>query len=194
MIVGIDNGLDGGIVALSDVPGLPPIAMIPMPTYERKRRAKGKDKKPRLEREVDTTGLLNFLIKVCFAKNDGSTIFYVEQAPRHAPNANSLRVMSFTYGKIIAILECAFPKAPCFRVRCGNDLDGWQRAMLPNAMPKGSKEAAMKLAKTLWPEETWLASDKCRKPHDGMIDGALIAHWGLCQTLGIAVPSLKDQP
>lgn len=176
MHVGFDNGLGGGIVALSDIEGLPPIAMIPMPTLKRKRRSKGK-KKSKYESELDTAALLKFLEEIQ-AKNDGTTIFHVEQCPRTAQKMDSMRVMSFTYGKIIGILEAKYDKAPLKRVRCGNDNDGWQKALLGRTGKGETKPAALALARKLWPEETWLPSDRCTVPHDGMIDGALIAFFG----------------
>jgi len=38
-------------------------------------------------------------------------------------------------------------------------------------------------ARQLWPDETWLASPRCTKPHDGMIDAALIAEYARISNL-----------
>jgi hypothetical protein len=164
MHIGIDNGLNGGIVALSDVERvsaegryLAPIAKIPMPTLKRKRKAKGKGK---------------------------PCVFHIEQCPRHSRDKSAMRVMAFTYGKIIGILEAAFPYCELKRVRSGNDTDGWQRALLPDMKPGQSKAEALKLAKQLWPEEDWRASERCEVSHDGMIDGALIAFFGRRKVIG----------
>ena len=49
-------------------------------------------------------------------------------------------------------------------------------------MPKGqkfnTKAAALNVAKQIFPAETWLKSERCTKPHDGMIDAALLAEYG----------------
>lgn len=177
MHIGIDNGLDGGIVALSDLPGVAPIAMISMPTYERKRKAKP-GKPAKMEREVDTAGVLRFLQEVN-AKNDGTTIFHIEQCPRHAASANAMRVMAFSYGKLIGMLEAVYYNAPLKRVRCGNDNDGWQKALFEGMKPgDDTKDLAEKLARKLWPSERWLANARCSVADDGMIDAALIGYYG----------------
>jgi hypothetical protein len=191
MHIGIDNGLNGGIVALSDVERvsaegryLAPIAKIPMPTLKRKRKAKGKGKPPKYEREVDTAKLIAFIRDELHVTPKQPCVFHIEQCPRHSRDKSAMRVMAFTYGKIIGILEAAFPYCELKRVRSGNDTDGWQRALLPDMKPGQSKAEALKLAKQLWPEEDWRASERCEVSHDGMIDGALIAFFGRRKVIG----------
>lgn len=54
--------------------------------------------------------------------------------------------------------------------------------MIPGA--KGdTKPRALAKALQLWPGETFLASERCRVPHDGMIDAALIAEYGRINNL-----------
>lgn len=43
---------------------------------------------------------------------------------------------------------------------------------------KCPKTRSLWVAKQLWPHETWLASERSRVPHDGLIDAALIALYG----------------
>jgi hypothetical protein len=40
------------------------------------------------------------------------------------------------------------------------------------------KDRSLWCAKHIWPEQTFLATDKSKKPHDGLIDAALIAYYG----------------
>jgi hypothetical protein len=54
----------------------------------------------------------------------------------------------------------------------------WQRVMLPNCAKGDTKPAALAKAKQLWPAETWLATNRSTKPHDGLVDAALIAEFG----------------
>jgi len=66
----------------------------------------------------------------------------------------------------------------------------WQKAMFKGETPqykitksgkrnaKDTKKMAQVVASRLFPDETFLRSDRCSKPHDGMIDAALIAYWG----------------
>ena len=54
----------------------------------------------------------------------------------------------------------------------------WQKAMLGHlAPPYDTKKAALGVANILAPEECWLKSKRCSKPHDGMIDAFLIARY-----------------
>jgi crossover junction endodeoxyribonuclease RuvC len=56
----------------------------------------------------------------------------------------------------------------------------WQAVMLaghPRSTAK-SKGAEYLVASRLWPNANWRATDKCRVPHDGMVDAALIAEYG----------------
>lgn len=41
-----------------------------------------------------------------------------------------------------------------------------------------AKERSLWCAKHLWPHQSFLATDKSKKPHDGLIDAALIAFYG----------------
>lgn len=58
----------------------------------------------------------------------------------------------------------------------------WQAEMFkdtPKRERKGrSKELAKQIAGRLWPDKTFLASKRSRKPHEGMIDAAMIAEYG----------------
>ena len=40
------------------------------------------------------------------------------------------------------------------------------------------KVASLYVARQLWPDQTFLASERCRVPHDGIVDAALIAYYG----------------
>lgn len=42
---------------------------------------------------------------------------------------------------------------------------------------KDTKAMALKAANKLWPKENWLATARSKKPHDGVIDSALIAEY-----------------
>ena len=44
--------------------------------------------------------------------------------------------------------------------------------------PKGmTKQIALAKAKELAPDENWLKNQRCRKPHDGMVDAFLVARF-----------------
>jgi hypothetical protein len=53
----------------------------------------------------------------------------------------------------------------------------WQKVMLPKCKAGDTKPRALALAMALWPQESFLASPRCKVPHDGLIDAALIAEY-----------------
>jgi hypothetical protein len=54
----------------------------------------------------------------------------------------------------------------------------WQRVMMPGCKAGDTKDRAYEAARRMWPGEQWLASERCKKAHDGGIDAALIALYG----------------
>jgi hypothetical protein len=54
----------------------------------------------------------------------------------------------------------------------------WQDVMLGKKLAKGmTKVAALKKANELWPKEKWLASNRSKISHDGIVDAALISQY-----------------
>ena len=157
IIIGIDNGLNGALVALSDHPG-PPINFAVMPT-------RGKSK----GNEVDAAFVWNFIEQ--FWNRDHLTVI-LETPGKHSPGAQALCSMWDSYGAIRGVLESRGIR----HVRITPQ--AWQKVMLPGCAKGDTKPAALAKARQLWPGEDWLASPRCSKPHDGMIDAALIAEYG----------------
>jgi crossover junction endodeoxyribonuclease RuvC len=60
----------------------------------------------------------------------------------------------------------------------------WQKEVCAGIPGKDPKKRSLEAARRLWPSRTWLASERCRKPHDGMVDAALIAEYGRRLHLG----------
>ena len=153
--IGIDNGLTGGLVALSDHPG-PPIAMMPMPT---RNKAKGN--------EVDAMEVFNWIAKI-WTPLDRITVV-LETPGKHSPGAQALCSMWDSYGAIRGVLECRSIRHHRITPQ------SWQKTMLIGCAKGDTKPAALAKARQLWPDENWLASPRCTKPHEGLIDAALIA-------------------
>tara|TARA_R110000764_G_scaffold318_5_gene1378 strand:+ start:906 stop:1397 length:492 start_codon:yes stop_codon:yes gene_type:complete len=152
MIVGIDNGLDGGLCAVSKFDGSI-IDKIRMPTLQMSKK-----------KEIDIRAIKQWLL-------DLNTPFElaIEEPLAHAKSSQAVRSMAISFGKLVGMAESN--GYPVQRV----SVHKWQKKML-GRMPKGrSKEFALALAVSLEPEENWLASKRCRTPHDGMIDAYLIA-------------------
>ena len=154
MIIGVDNGLDGGLCAISDFDG-GVVDKIPMPTMQRSKK-----------REVDARKINEWLMGL-----HTPFTLAVEEPLAHAKSSQAVRSMALSFGKIVGMAEVK-----------GYDLvrvsvHKWQKEILGN-IPKGmSKKFAMKIAESKAPEENWLKNKRCRKPHDGMVDAYLIAKY-----------------
>ena len=160
MIVGIDNGLDGGVCAISAFSG-DLIAYMEMPCKDRA----GK-------REIDTLKVYRWIMNL----NTDSRIL-IEEPLKHAKTSQAMRSMAISFGKLLGMCE-----AHVLTVEPVEVLE-WQRAML-GKVPKGqTKKVALKKAQEYEPEEKWLASPRCRVPHDGIVDAFLIAQYGRFSTL-----------
>lgn len=161
MYCGIDNGLDGGIVLLDNVGGI--YDALPMPTVK-----KGKG------REVDVEKLDRL---VSLITKSPVNRFVVEEASKHSAGTLALCSTWFTYGSILAVLRCNQARFETVRPQ------QWQKAFWTRPkMAKGekfdTKAAALHAAGRIWPSQDWTPTERARKPHDGMIDAALIAEYG----------------
>jgi len=159
--IGIDNGLTGGLVALSDHPG-PPIASCVMPT---RGKAKGN--------EVDAAWIANWISNW----NIGSITVILETPGKHSPGVQALCSMWDSYGAIRGVLESRGIRHHRITPQA------WQKKMLPGCAKGDTKPAALLKARQLWPGESWLATARGTKPHEGLIDAALIAEYGRINNL-----------
>jgi hypothetical protein len=101
----------------------------------------------------------------------------LETPGKHSPGAQALCSMWDSYGAIRGVLESRGIRHHRITPQ------QWQKRMLPGCAKGGTKPAALAKARQLWPAESWLASPRCTKPHDGMIDAALIAEYGRISNL-----------
>lgn len=183
MIIAIDNGLEGGLVALSPIKGLAPIAKFSLPTLSVSYPAR-KNRKAKSVREVDARGLVAIL-NALECNRDKTTIFF-EECPEHTFGASgqaAMRSMAKTMGMILAVLACK----GFHRVHRIAPSD-WQPVMLGKVPSGKTKEYALEKARELWPDESWLASERSSTPHTGLIDAALIAEYGRRITYPSTVP------
>lgn len=185
IIIGIDNGLTGGIVALSTAHGLI-IDCTPMPTAKRKhwfkktktsvrKGEKSKSTDYARENEIDGASVTDW---IRHTTNSKPCTILIEECPAHARQKSIMRSMAISYGILIGAVTANLPSYRLVVVRSGNSLDSWQRAMLGVCEQGTTKEVALAVAKHLWPNEHWLATPRSKTPHDGMIDAALIAAYG----------------
>jgi len=159
--IGIDNGLTGPMVPLSDHPG-PPIASCVMPT---RGKAKGN--------EVDA-----YEVMLWICQFDLSRVTVILETPgKHSPGAQALCSMWDSYGAIRGVLESKQIRHHRITPQA------WQRVMLVGCAKGDTKPAALARARQIWPHETWLKSARCSVPYDGLIDAALIAEYGRLKNL-----------
>lgn len=155
--IGIDNGVSGGIVALSPVAGCAPILSAPMPV-QRARRGN----------EIDVREVGELLRD--HELNRPEAVSVIIEEPVGSQSAHAAASMAGSFHALRGFLETSG-----FRWHRITP-QSWQRVMIPG---KGDTKArALEAARRLWPAETWLASDRSRVPHDGIIDAALIAEFG----------------
>lgn len=152
MIVGIDNGLDGGICAVSDFSG-EIIGKCAMPTFKRS----GK-------REIDTVSIYRWITDL-----NTEPLIAIEEPLKHAKSSQAMRSMGISYGKILGMSE-----SHGWKVRPIQVLD-WHKAVLGKVPKSLTKVFALREATRRAPEENWVKSDRCSTPHDGMVDAYLIA-------------------
>jgi|TARA_R100000084_G_scaffold103589_1_gene59677 hypothetical protein len=154
VIVGVDNGLDGGLCAIAQFDGSL-IDKIAMPCRQQSKK-----------REIDICKIHKWL-------SDLNTPFVlaIEEPLAHAKSSQAVRSMAISFGKLLGMSECK--GYDVVRV----SVHKWQKAML-GYIPKGkTKQAALDKAQELEPSENWLKNKRCRTPHDGMVDAFLIAHY-----------------
>jgi hypothetical protein len=152
IIIGIDPGLDGGIAILRWPAAL---ETRPMPTVKDGKR-----------RSVDTVALAAAL------RLDADIRVYLEKVwampvAGRRQGAGSMFSFGRTFGAaegVIAALGHRLSLVPPQR---------WQRAVLSG---KGTELAD---AARQFPGHDFRASPRCRKPHGGMVDAALIALYGM---------------
>lgn len=150
-LIGIDNGLSGGLVALDAATGeILAIAKMPCKPVGPKN-------------EIDPTAVLNWLLKF------PEVTVAIEEPLHFAPTLASMRSMALSFGKVVGL--CAAANIPCLRVQ----VNDWQTEMLGKRLKKGlTKILALRKASVRWPKQKWTVGAG-KTPHDGIIDAALIA-------------------
>jgi len=158
IIIGIDNGISGGLVAISAHHGLI-IATTAMPSQ-----------KHRTRNEVDIQAVHSWLSGITDGQ-PGRAAYIIEE-PNNSRNASTAYSVAASFHALRGYLEAYH--ADIRRITP----QSWQKAML-GKVPKGETKAfALAKAREIWPDETWLASPRCKVPHEGIVDAALIAEHG----------------
>lgn len=122
----------------------------------------------------DVTALADFFTKFCYVHSEKYKIRVFLEKAQAMPGQGVCAV--FNYGKhfgsiigILATLGCKVELIPP---------QAWTRAMHKGYNQSNSKEKSKALALDLFKGESFLASVRCKKPHEGFVDAALIAEYG----------------
>jgi hypothetical protein len=160
MIIGIDNGLKGALVAISGDGSF--LFSSRMPTVLNIQCGKN---------EVDIEKVLSIVRRWAALKDNTTTTTIVIEEPLHAAGSSqSLRSMAMSFGGIRGILTGNDYKI--IRMQVGE----WQYKMIGRG-PKGtSKIRALAAAKKIWPLESFIPAGG-KAANDGIVDAALIAEY-----------------
>ena len=153
-VIGIDNGIHGGIAVL-DENGIANVWRMPLEPC-------GKI--------VDAWAITHVLHNV-----PGNTIIALELLPQHMDSAQTMRSFALNYGIIRTAAKLSGLRV--VEVPCGNLIAGWQRRLLGRQTKGGNKTAAEALARKLWPDYPFpTLRPKGKALHDGIVDACLIAY------------------
>lgn len=150
---GIDPGLKGGIALVSSSGSL--IDAVPMPND-----VNGIDVRAVMEKIRRYTA--ESFVKVIIEKT--------QSMPKQG--ISSAHTYGIGFGSIIGVLVAL--DIPYMMVRPAQ----WTKAMHVGTDAGEPKERSYQAAVRTWPRQSWQSTPRCRKPHDGMIDAALIAEFG----------------
>ena len=151
--IGIDNGLNGGIVVLDDRSRV--VDKTPMPVIGTK------------QKDYDKNTIIQFLY---YYKN--SDVYLEKAQPYHRDGKKQSFKTGFGYGVIQGILTAmGLP----FEVVGAKQ---WQRFVFNGVKKDDTKTASIMFCKNKWPEVDWTPTERSAKPHDGMTDAACIAYYG----------------
>lgn len=152
MVAGVDNGLGGGLAA-TDGEQLETYAM---PTTQ--------DGKHRV---VDPQRVVWLLEQW---KPELLCLEYAHAMPRQGVTSTFSTARG--YGTLIGIAAALGLPLRLVRART------WQGEMLAGAPGSDTKARSVAAAQRQWPSHDFRRTPRCRDPHDGLTDAALIALWG----------------
>lgn len=165
MIIGIDNGLNGGIAVLNDDGSVVATYVMPRTTGPRGKGA--------------AANIVNARAFSAIIGNYPDAENIAIERPVGAQDVNAVQSMADSFATCRTVILCRG------RTLHAVTAHEWQRSFWPSPprakagqpkLPKfDTKAAAAKAAAEVWPHRDFLASARCTKGHDGIIDAALIA-------------------
>ena len=163
-ILGIDNGLDGALVLLDSAGKVLHRRIMPTITV--------KDSK----REYDEGAIVRLI-------RDWQPGHVILEKAQSMPEQGVASTFSIGkgYGLIRGILAALEMPYTLAHPRT------WQGVIFRDLPKSDTKAMSVIVAGRLWPAVDWRASDRCKKPHDGLTDAACIAEYGR-RTLRVESP------
>jgi crossover junction endodeoxyribonuclease RuvC len=154
-ILGVDPGLNGGLVLLDEVKIT---GRIVMPTLD---APNGKG------REYDLFTLIQ-----TFESWKPDRAILERAQPMPGQGVTSMFSIGKGYGILMGIISALRIPINIVHPRT------WQKLIFSNMAKQDTKAASAIVAQRLWPGVDWRATAKCKNPHDGLTDAVCIAEWG----------------
>ena len=154
MYIGIDNGLNGGIVIIDDTECV--VTRLIMPTIKIKKK-----------NEFDVNTLVRFF--VALNREYSNVNVMLEQA--HVRPISGKRA-SFTTGFCFGMMQGLMGALGISYEIVSPQT--WQKEILKKT-GKDSKQESISFCLRKWPSINWCATEKSKKPHDGLTDAACMA-------------------
>lgn len=152
--IGIDNGLNGAIVVIEKNEIIEKVVMPTITSTKSKREYDIHEITEILTRHTDATVIL-------------------EKA--HAmPKLGTVQAFNFGkgFGIMIGLLSGLKIRYDIVHAR------RWQKEMFKDQNSKDTKQASAIVAQRLFPNESFISTEKSKKIHDGLTDALLLAVWG----------------
>ena len=169
MPVGVDNGLKGALVHITDS-GLIDDQLV-MPVI----KENGKN-------VVDVRSLFKWL------KQYQDDVLYIENfqaGPQLTPS--TFRSLADSYSRV-------WTTASLLGMRRKSVMpQEWQRDFWDYEKGLDTKEKSFQLARKRWPEHDWRATARSTKPHDGLTDASHIAEYGRRQSISGLLPPTEAE-
>jgi hypothetical protein len=156
LYIGIDNGVSGALAVVTQYSNL--LDATPMPV---KAGPHG--------REVDVKAVWDWMRDRIKERHDVCVII---EEPGGSKSAKAAKSMAGSFHALRAI--CELKGLSYKRITP----QSWQKSLLGKIPAGETKPRALAEVRSLWPDEDWLATPRCKTAHDGMVDAALIGEYG----------------
>ena len=168
--IGIDCGKSGAICEIDNAGNLLEFHAMPIV-------GKGKGSKLDLQKLAEY-----FSYKKLAIENGRDYMVIVEDPGGHAPSAAGLRSMTYCFAAIETLLV-AYKIKHHIVLSQKWQREFWSKPQMPKGQKFDTKAAALAEARKLWPDEhfrvTSEAGNLLKNPHDGIVDAALLATYGM---------------